>query len=147
MDAKNRRPQTAIAYYYRACVAFSDDEKSMRLKARMLRKAKAEGLVVQELCGDLGGHRLARTHALRELRDGKANVLIVPSLRHLSRKPAQLVELVDEAFSGFKAARLLTCDGEFDSDKPAARACWPILRAVTEFESELGYQLKGVTVH
>ena len=147
MDAKNRKPQTAIAYYYRACVGLSDDEKSMRIKDRLLHKARTEGIVVQEICGDLGGLRLARSHALRALRDGKANVLIVPSLRHLSRKPAQLVELVDEAFSGFKAARLLTCDGEFDSDKPAARACWPILRAVTEFESELHYQVKGITVH
>lgn len=147
MTAKNRKPQTAIAYYYRACLVGADDEKSLRLQRRLYETAKENGLAPLQVFADVGGDNLHRCHVLAEVREGKANVLIVPSLRHLSRKPAQLVELVDEAFSGFKSARLLTCDGEFDSDKPAARACWPILRAVTEFESELHYQVKGITVH
>lgn len=176
MNAKNRKPPTvqsyyrdrpygpkgfkvemakrkaasarAVAYYYRA---YSDDEDDDRECSEFERSlfwtAKKHGLSLGAIWPDGQTRRPNRVRALGAIREGQASVLIVPSLRHLSHKPAVLVELVDEAFSGFKAARLLTCDGEFDSDKPAARACWPILRAVTEFESELGYQLKGVTVH
>lgn len=138
--SKTRR--FAVGYY---CSAGSADEMCSELEASILSTARTSNLSLRDIWPD-GSLRANRTRALEAFRKREADVLIVPSLGHLSQSPAKLIQLVEDALGTFKNGRLLTCDGQFDSDKPQARMCWQILCAVTELEAELARERSRRTV-
>lgn len=128
--------QLAIGYLYRRDPAGIDQD----LRA-IRRTARENGLTLETIWPD-GGEpcRRYREHVLQAVRNGSVTVLIVPCLSQISRRPAEMIRLVDSAFANFTRARLLTCDGAFDSAHPNARLCWELFRCAVQLEKDCAIQ-------